>query len=218
MDLTARMQDVTSQRIDLDHGGFAEYFAGWLTDVEATALMERLLAELQWEAREIVLWGRRMLQPRLIAWAGSVPYRYSGQTLEPRDFRAGLGELLARVDAFIGLVCGRRPAGGLTGAVNHALVNRYRDGHDSMGFHADDEPELGENPVLAAVSLGAARRFVIASRRKPKATRTLILEHGSLLVMGGAMQHHYRHGVPKEPAVVGERINVTFRRLLRPPT
>lgn len=199
------MQDVTSQRIDLDHGGFAEYFAGWLTAVEATALMERLLAELQWEAREIVLWGRRMLQPRLIAWAGSVPYRYSGQTLEPREFRAGLGELLARVDAFTGI------------AFNHALVNRYRDGRDSMGFHADDEPELGENPVLAAVSLGAARRFVIASRRKPKATRTLILEHGSLLVMGGAMQHHYRHGVPKEPAVVGERINVTFRRLLRPP-
>ena len=101
---------------------------------------------------------------------------------------------------------------------NHVLVNRYRSGEDSMGLHADDEPELGPDPVVAIVSLGTARRLVIKPRRKADRTRRdLELGHGALLVMGGACQRHYVHGVPRQAGIQGERISLTFRRLLRAP-
>ena len=150
-----------------------------------------------------MLFGRRILQPRLIAWTGELPYRYSGQTLEPRKPTPTLGALLERV------------VGRTTTPFNHVLVNRYRDGTDSMGMHADDEPELGRDPMVATLSLGVTRRFVLAPRRGKDANLVYELGHGSLLVMGGACQHHYRHGIPKAPAVPEERVSLTFRRLLR---
>ncbi len=105
--------------------------ATWLSPDEADETLAALREELTWEQREIVLFGRRILQPRLIAWAGDVGYRYSGQTLEPRAFTATAGRLLARVRL-------------QTGAeFKHVLANRYRSGDDSMGLHGDDEPELG---------------------------------------------------------------------------
>jgi alkylated DNA repair dioxygenase AlkB len=103
-------------------------------------------------------------------------------------------------------------------AFDHVLLNLYRDGRDSIGMHADNEPELGSNPPVAAVSLGATRRFVVQRKGKRRGKpRSIPLEHGSLLVMGGTMQHGWYHGVPKTRADVGERINVTFRRLRGPP-
>src|SRR5688572_10385137 len=95
------------------------------------------------------------------------------------------------------------------------LLNRYRDGRDSIGFHSDDEPELGINPVIASVTLGAERDFVLKHRKGEKWTRPL--SHGSLLVMGGTLQHHWKHGVAKAAGPVGERINLTFRLLLSAP-
>ena len=91
------------------------------------------------------------------------------------------------------------------------LLNLYRDGRDSIGFHSDDEPELGVNPVVASVSLGAVRQFVL-KHKKSKEKLAFRLARGSLLVMGGACQHHWIHGVPKTAEVVGERVNLTFRR------
>jgi alkylated DNA repair dioxygenase AlkB len=153
-----------------------------------------------------VLFGRRILQPRLIAWAGDLGYRYSGQTLEPRPFTPAVGRLLARVRE------------GTGAAFNHVLVNRYRSGDDSMGLHADDEPELGPDPLVATVSLGAARRLVVKPRRKSdRARHDLQLGHGALLVMGGTCQRHYVHGVPRQPGLAGERISLTFRMLVRAP-
>ena len=86
-----------------------------------------------------------------------------------------------------------------------------------MGMHADDEPELGRDPIIAAISLGAPRRFVMVHKKKKRDRFSTTLEHGSLLVMGGTMQHKFRHGVPKQKSITAERINVTFRLLLRPP-
>ena len=101
---------------------------------------------------------------------------------------------------------------------NHVLANRYRSGDDSMGLHADDEPELGPDPLVAIVSLGAARRLVVKPRRKEGHERhDLELGHGTLLVMGGTCQRHYVHGVPRQAGTKGERISLTFRRLLQPP-
>jgi alkylated DNA repair dioxygenase AlkB len=96
---------------------------------------------------------------------------------------------------------------------NAVLLNLYRDGRDGMGWHADDEPELGRNPVIASVSLGAPRRFCLRHRRRKDLKLDLELPRGSLLVMAGPMQHHWVHALPKTRRPVGERINLTFRRV-----
>jgi alkylated DNA repair dioxygenase AlkB len=193
-------------RIELGAGAWLEHDPAWIADTEADGLLGELRAGLAWEQREIVLFGRRVRQPRLIAWAGALGYRYSGQTLEARPFTPALERLLVRVHARTQVT------------FNHVLLNRYRDGADSMGFHADDEPELGDDPVVVIVSLGIARTLVIKPRRRETgAPVRLELGHGSLLVMGGACQRSHVHGVPRQPAVAGERISLTFRRLLRAP-
>ena len=195
-----------SSRIDLDGGAWLEYLPAWIAAPDADRMLAALRDELAWEHREIVLFGRRVLQPRLIAWAGSLGYRYSGQTLEPRPPTPTITALMARVvdHARVGF--------------NHVLINRYRDGSDSMGLHADDEPELGSDPIVATLSLGATRRFVLKPRRARLGPgRSLDVEHGALLTMGGTCQRHYVHGVPRQPGAAGERISLTFRRLLRAP-
>ena len=192
-----------TNRIDLGGGAWLEYRPAWIDSRDADRFLAALRDELAWEHREIVLFGRRVLQPRLIAWSGSFGYRYSGQTLEPREPTPTTAVLTARVveDTHV--------------PFNHVLVNRYRDGSDSIGLHADDEPELGRDPIVATLSLGATRRFVLKPRRaRAGASRTFDVDHGSLLVMGGTCQRHYVHGVPRQAGAVGERISLTFRRLL----
>ena len=191
------------ERRELGGRSFLDYDPAWLDPDEAEAAHRALVEEVAWSQRPIAVFGREVLQPRLIGWAGERPYRYSGQTLEPRPFGPILAELLRRVEAATGL------------AFDHALLNRYRDGNDHMGMHADDEPELGEDPQIAALSLGASRRFVLEPKPKKLRKRkvSVQLAPGSLLVMGGRIQHGWRHGVPKQLGVKGERINVTFRRL-----
>ena len=189
--------------MDLGEGAYLEYHPAWLPPLEASALMDALVARFEWERKAIRLFGREVWQPRLIAWAGALPYEYSGQVLEPRPFLEPLDALTERVS--------KRA----DSPFNHVLLNRYRDGQDSMGMHADDEPELGPNPLIAAISLGVARRFVLAHRRRKGERHVLTVEHGSLLIMGGTIQHRFRHGVPKQQLIVAERVNLTFRRLLQ---
>lgn len=189
-------------RITLTTSAWIEHEPTWILRLEADALLEALRHELVWEQREIVLFGRRVLQPRLIAWAGDLGYRYSGQTLEPRAFTPAVTRLLRGVRERTGV------------PFNHMLVNRYRDGSDSMGFHADDEPELGEDPVVATLSLGAPRRLVLKPRRRRGGERhALDLGRGSLVVMGGTCQRDYYHGVPRQPGLLGERMSLTFRKI-----
>src|SRR5688572_11838568 len=120
-------------RIELSQGAWIDLDPGWLSERDAARLLAVLTTELAWEQRHIVLFGKPILQPRLIAWAGDLPYRYSGQTLEPRFWPPALGSELGALSARIGDVVGA--------SFNHVLVNRYRDGKDSMGYHADAEPE-----------------------------------------------------------------------------
>jgi alkylated DNA repair dioxygenase AlkB len=188
----------------LDLGGHVRYEPGWLVAEEADALFRELRSSVDWKQGEITMFGREVLEPRLTAWFGEADYTYSGRTLRAAPWPAALAALRSRVD----LASSAR--------FNAALLNLYRDGNDSMGLHSDDEPELGADPTIASVSLGAERRFVLVPKKKAARDRTLevMLGHGSLLVMAGACQHNYRHGVPKQPGGVGERINLTFRAVV----
>jgi len=168
---------------------------------DSAAVLERLLAETAWRAEAITLWGKQMLQPRLSAWYGDARYSYSGMTLEPQPFTPLQLEIKQAVEQ----ASGQR--------FNSVLLNYYRDGQDSMGFHSDDEKELGRNPVIASVSFGDPRTFILKHKRLPKTVK-LALGDGSLLVMAGALQHHWRHGINKEKSACGPRVNLTFRHIL----
>lgn len=205
------------QRFELERGAWVVLDTEFVPANEARLLREELATRLDWKQRHIVLFGRRVLQPRLIAWMGALPYRYSGQTLEPRPWPEATARLL---EPLTRAVCAAS-----SGRFNHVLVNRYRDGRDSMGYHADDEPELGPDPVIACVSLGRTRRFALRDRaRRGREGRALelALGNGSLIVMGGSCQRHYRHAILREhdgasKTTERERISLTFRRLLRSP-
>jgi alkylated DNA repair dioxygenase AlkB len=182
----------------------------WLDAGEADAWMARLHADIPWETHRLRLFGRELDAPRLSCWIGDpgAAYAYSGRRFEPRPWPSSLAALRERVEQ----ACGAR--------FNSVLANLYRDGRDSMGWHSDDEPELGERPLIASLSLGARRRFRFRRRRvrgepaRPGDTLELVLPHGSLLRMGGDTQRLYRHDLPKMRAVAGPRINLTFRLTL----
>lgn len=174
---------------------------GWLGE-EASSFFERLKAETPWESETLTLFGRKVTAPRLISWHGDAgtAYGYSGVRHEPKPWTPALRQLKARVEKAAGV------------RFNSALLNLYRDGRDGMGWHADDEPELGPRPVIASLSLGATRRFQL---RRKDGTETLDYElaSGDLLLMKGDSQRLWRHRVPKTAKKVLPRINVTFRRI-----
>lgn len=170
----------------------------------AGAVMRHLIEEVPWRAEAVVVFGRKILQPRLTAWYGDpgCAYAYSGIRLEPLPWSPRLCEVKARVEKVTGE------------NFNSLLLNYYRDEQDSVGFHSDDEPELGPRPVIASLSLGAERVFVMKHRTQRKRPPVrLMLASGSLLLMKGETQRHWRHGVPKETRPCGPRINLTFRRI-----
>lgn len=191
---------------DLGQGAWYALDRAWMAPEPAAALHARLASALTWETRPVRgPDGQETTQPRLVGWAGELPYAYSGQTLPPRAPVPALAALWVQVEAAAGA------------RFNHAVVNRYRDGRDHMGLHTDREPQLGEQPLIAALSLGVTRTFRLEWKYKRKRKRTLKLPHGSLLLMGGTLQRHWRHAVPRAPGETGERINVTFRWLHGPP-
>lgn len=209
-DLFAPPPDSAGWRlIELQDGARLRLCEHFLSPPDAEAAQAALLAEVPWAARHIVLFGKQVLQPRLVSWHGDAgaSYRYSGVRNEPAPWTPALAALRESVTAAVGA------------PFNSVLCNQYRDGHDSMGLHSDDEPELGPEPLIASLSLGATRRFFLVHRRGAKRGPrvNLLLTSGSLLVMEGTTQHWYRHGVPKEPGVTQARINLTFRVILTSP-
>lgn len=184
-------------------GGELVYWRGFLPRDAACGYFAAVRDEVPWERHTLRLYGRDVPMPRLSAWVGDVDavYAYSGTIYVPQPWTPALAALRNRVAAASGAV------------FNSVLANRYRDGRDAMGWHADDERELGPAPLIASLSLGATRRFVL--RRKDDARRRveLALEDGSLLVMRGATQRHWQHALPRTAKPVGERINLTFRRI-----
>jgi alkylated DNA repair dioxygenase AlkB len=182
-----------------------DYHPGFLDRTCADRSLKLLWRELKWQQAEITLFGRRLMQPRLIAWYGdsSARYSYSALSLDPEPWHPLLAELKSRLEAFTKM------------PFNSVLANAYRNGDDSMGWHRDDEPELGHRPVIASLSLGAPRKFLVRTIEKPAAGRRkserLTLEHGSLLLMSADSQASYQHALPKTRQKTGLRINLTYR-------
>lgn len=163
-----------------------------------------LLSAIPWRQENIVLFGKRREQPRLTAWYANEgkSYTYSGLKWHPEPWTNILLEIKTKVEK----------AAGQT--FNSVLLNLYRNGNDSMGWHSDDEPELGKNPVIASVSFGATRKFLMRHRiRSSEATKTINLAHGNVLIMKGSTQQFWQHQVPKTKQAVEPRINLTFRNI-----
>jgi alkylated DNA repair dioxygenase AlkB len=180
----------------------------FLPHIAAEALFQALLATIPWRQEPIKLFGKEVMQPRLTAWHGDPDacYRYSGLSLEPLPWTAALLSLRQQVSA-------------ATGAeFNSVLLNLYRTGQDSMGWHADNEPELGPAPVIASVSLGATRRFRLrpGAGTLPHPPIGIDLPTGSLLLMRGPTQQRWQHALPKTSRHVEARLNLTFRRIVQP--
>lgn len=167
-------------------------------------LFAQLRDEIPWEQHSVGINDRVIPQPRLSSWHGDIVHKYASLAhhLVPHPWSATLAGIRARVEA---LAAGR---------FNSMLANLYRDGQDAIGWHADDEPELGPRPLIASLSLGGERRFDMRLRADHGRVVRMVLEHGSLLVMGGAMQKYWQHSLARTAQPVGERINLTFRLTL----
>lgn len=192
-----------AQQIDLP-GGELLFIESPDLGTPGIALFERLKDGIDWREESIQMFGKRYMQPRLLAWYGDpgVSYRYSGMRHDPLPWTPLLANLRKRVEALAGI------------SFNSVLANLYRNERDSMGLHADDEPELGHRPVIASLSLGEERVFRLRHRqRKDLKPIRLVLTPGSLLIMRGATQENWKHEVPKQTRPCGPRINLTFRQV-----
>jgi alkylated DNA repair dioxygenase AlkB len=187
--------------------GQLDWFPSFLPAAVADRYFHQLIDATPWQHEHITMYGRRVAVPRLTAWFGEPGsnYTYSGLTMVPEPWTDELAELKSLVEPH---------ARGTT--FNSVLLNLYRDGNDSVAWHADDEPELGHDPVIASLSLGQARSFRLKHDRDDSIPPVEIeLTHGSLLVMSGALQHHWKHQLPKRRCKdLGPRVNLTFRRIV----
>lgn len=194
------------QNIDLEGFGLLQYFPRWLHTVDADRYFACLDKELCWSQPEITVYGRSHRIPRLQAWYGDAKARmsYSGMALKPEPWHQKLLLIKQKIEAQFNC------------SFNSVLANCYRDGGDGVGWHADDERELGQDPLIASVSLGASRVFSL----KPKSAhldnaslkkRDLLLCHGDLLLMSGATQKFWQHALMKDKHAPDKRINLTYR-------
>lgn len=182
------------------------FYPAFFPAAEADRLFAELLSTTQWRQDSMKMFGELKPLPRLTAWYGDpgARYVYSGIENEPSPWTPALEEVKHAVEAACGV------------AFNGVLLNRYRTGRDSMGWHADDEPEFGVDPVIASVSFGGTRNFQLKHKRRKELKASTELTHGSLLVMSGGTQANWLHQVPKTAKPVGERLNLTFRRIVAP--
>ena len=180
-----------------------EYFPSLFSVERAGALFESLLNKIEWVQNKIRFYGKESLVPRLEAWYGDAgkSYTYSGIRMEPKPW---IEELL-EIKKVIEPIAETR--------FNSVLINFYRDGKDRVAWHSDDERELGQNPAIGSVSLGAERKFKLRHKGFDQNGQQaeIMLAHGSLLVMKGPTQHFWKHEIPRTARPVGKRINLTFR-------
>ncbi|MES2681477.1 MAG: alpha-ketoglutarate-dependent dioxygenase AlkB [Bacteroidota bacterium] len=183
----------------LPNQGEVFYFPAFFKKEHSDHYFEMLSSELNWKQEPIKIFGKTVMQPRLTAWFGSKDYSYSGITMRANPFNKMLLEMKDRVER------------STSASFNSALLNLYRDGNDSMGWHRDNEKMLGPKPVIASLSLGATRQFFLRNYRDKQQKINIELENGSLLLMRGDTQHYWEHSLAKTSKNIGPRINITFR-------
>lgn len=178
------------------------YYPDFLQPKMADFLYAYLLNSIPWKQQNIKLFGKEIPQPRLTAFFAEkgISYTYSGLQLQSNSFLSEIQKLKEQIEKNSEI------------NFNTCLANLYRDGKDSMGWHADDEKVLGENPVIASISLGGVRRFQWKHKTK-SLKEELALEHGNLLLMKGSMQYFWKHQLPKTTKQISPRINLTFRKI-----
>jgi len=190
------------QRIDLEDAELVEHKKAF-SYTESRTYFTNLLDHTNWQTASIRIGGRVIPIPRLQCWVADADcrYSYSGISMVPENWSEQLLEIRSRVEALA------------EQSFNAVLMNLYRNGDDSVSWHADDEPELGSDPVVASVSFGAARPFELKHRNNDTRFR-LTLTDGSLLVMGKGLQNNWLHQIPKVRSLQEPRINLTFRRIV----
>lgn len=172
-------------------------------EAHANTLFKKLLEEIPWEQKQVRMFGKLIDQPRLVAWFGDndASYTYSGLTLNPHPWTPTIDECRRRCEELAGV------------SFNSGLANLYRNGQDTVSWHSDDEPELGSEPVIASVSLGSARRFDFRHVSGEPTIKTE-LQSGSIVIMSGKSQSHWKHQIPRTKRVETPRINLTFRQVI----
>lgn len=177
------------------------YFPTFLKKEEADILYNELVKNTPWQQDEITVYGKTYLQPRLTALYGNQgkSYSYSNITMQPHEWTLPLQKIKSAIE--------------MVSNINFTtvLLNYYRNGNDSNGWHADNEKELGVNPIIASLSFGAERTFQLKHNFDATLKKSIILEHGSLLLMKGPTQHFWKHQIPKTSKPTGPRLNLTFR-------
>lgn len=178
-----------------------EYYPNFFDASKSEQLFTKLLDEIPWQLDNITIFGKTHPQPRLTALFGNEgkPYSYSNIIMQPHPWNP----ILMFIKSEIETICNEN--------FTTVLLNLYRDGKDSNGWHADNEKELGRNPVIASVSFGAERSFHLIHNSIVDAKQKITLENGSLLLMKGETQHFWKHQIPKTAKPIGSRINLTFR-------
>ncbi len=176
----------------------------FFTNEESDRLYHDFSINIQWKHEPINMFGKEVMQPRLTAWYGDEgrSYTYSGNTMNPQPWNDGLLFIKDRIEQMLGQ------------KFNSALLNFYRDGNDSVGWHRDNEKSLGANPVIGSVSFGASRIFQLRHYEEKVLKMKILLEHGSVLLMTGQTQHRWEHSIPKEKSITEGRINITFRNIV----
>lgn len=180
------------------------YYPNFLNPKDADAYFEVFKSTIPWQQDDIKIFGKTYAQPRLTALFGTngKPYSYSNITMQPHEFTHELLVVKEKIEALS------------KNSFTTCLLNLYRDGKDSNGWHADNEKELGKNPVIASITLGQERFFHLKHRHQKELKHKLLLEHGSLLLMKGTTQHHWLHQIPKTAKPISERINLTYRVII----
>lgn len=181
-----------------------EYRSNFYAEGEAWSLYALLLNQTEWRQDTITVYGKAHLTPRLSSWIGEswMDYAYSNHTMKAQEWSPMLLSIKQKIEQSTG------------DSFNSVLLNYYRDGQDSNGWHSDDEPELGQNPIIASLSLGAPRDFHLRHKGDKSLTHKMNLQHGSLLMMRGETQAHWQHHIPKRAKAEG-RLNLTFRTIVR---
>lgn len=184
--------------------GIFEYYPNFLPKELADTFFEKLLAETNWQQDNITIFGKTLPQPRLTALFGNngKSYSYSNIVMQPNAFNPTIVYIKNEIES----VCSEN--------FTTVLANLYRNEKDSNGWHADNERELGNDPIIASISLGETRLFQIKHNTKKEEKINLNLEHGSLLLMKKGSQLHYKHQLPKSTSAKKTRINLTFRTIL----